>query len=149
MISFFIDPLAIDAGFYAYDYDKKKFNIFLKEYNASLTKLVDFWVKDMQNKRALKLYPFIGIVDSLLKNEKSLLRCGAGHSGYAIRTDGKIVACPIMTWIEIFFSGDLNSNPERSKSISYGRKMYQLRSKSYLWRCLLSHLRLWPEKEIN
>ncbi|HOE92882.1 MAG: 7-carboxy-7-deazaguanine synthase [Candidatus Methanofastidiosum methylothiophilum] len=138
----------IDAGFYAYDYDKKKFSIFLKGYNASITKLVDFWVKDMQNKRVLKLYPFIGIVDSLLKNEKSLLRCGAGHSGYAIRTDGKIVACPIMTWIEDFFSGDLNSNPEDLKVFPIAERCINCEVNHICGgRCLYwSHLRLWPEE---
>jgi len=40
--------------------------------------------------------PFLGIVESILNNEKTLLRCGAGHMGYAISTDGKVVACPIM-----------------------------------------------------
>jgi putative peptide-modifying radical SAM enzyme len=102
----------LDAGFYKSDYDKEKFAVFIEEYNHSISMLLDYWIKDMeQNERVLRLYPFIAIAESILKNEKTKLRCGAGHSGYAITTDRKIVACPIMNCIVDFEAGDLNTSP--------------------------------------
>ena len=40
-----------------------------------------------------------------------MLRCGAGHSGYTITTDSKIVACPIMNNIQDFKAGTLEDSP--------------------------------------
>lgn len=138
----------IDAGFYAHDYDKEKFNSFVKEYNSSITKLIDFWMQQIKHKKVLKLYPFIGIVDSLLKGEKTLLRCGAGHGGYAIRTDGKLTACPIMTWIEDFVSGDLNSDPKGIKKFPIAESCNNCEIKDICGgRCLYwNYLKLWPEE---
>ena len=138
----------IDAGFYAHDYDKEKFSFFVKEYNDSITKLIDFWMFQIKNKKVLKLYPFIGIVDSLLKGEKTLLRCGAGHSGYAIRTDGKLTACPIMTWIEDFVSGDLDSDPKELKKFPIAESCNNCEIKDICGgRCLYwNYLKLWPEE---
>ncbi len=102
----------IDAGFYKFDYNQEKFEKFTKEYNKSMTKLVDWWISEMKNSRVHKLYPFIAIIDSLLKNEPTKLRCGAGQEGYAITTNGKIVACPIMNCITDFEAGSINDNPK-------------------------------------
>jgi len=137
----------IDAGFYAYDYDKEKFSLFVKEYNSSITKLIDYWVSQMRTQKVLKLYPFIGIVESLLKGEKTFLRCGAGHSGYAIRTDGKLVACPIMTWIQDFVCGDLDSDPTELKKFPMAERCKNCEIKNICGgRCLYwQHLKLWPE----
>jgi len=138
----------IDAGFYAHDYDKEKFNSFVKEYNSSITKLIDLWMHQIKHKKVLKLYPFIGIVDSLLKGEKALLRCGAGHSGYAIRTDGKLTACPIMTWIEDFISGNLDSDPKEIKKFPIVESCNNCEIKDICGgRCLYwNYLKLWPEE---
>ena len=138
----------IDAGFYAYDYDKVKFSLFVREYNSSITRLIDYWVGEMKNKKVLKFYPFIGIVNSLLKEEKTLLRCGAGHSGYAIRTDGKLMACPIMTWIGDFIAGDLESNPKDLKQFVMLERCNNCEIKYICGgRCLYwNYLTLWPDE---
>lgn len=105
----------LDMGFYKFDYEKNKIAKFVEEYNKNLTKLVNFWLSEIKRGRTLRFYPFIGIMDSLLKNEKTKLRCGAGHSGYAISTTGKIVACPIMNTIKDFEAGNINSQPSELK----------------------------------
>jgi putative peptide-modifying radical SAM enzyme len=138
----------IDAGFYAYDYDKDKFSLFVKEYNSSITRLIEYWINEMKNKKVLKFYPFVGIVNSLLKEEKTPLRCGAGHSGYAIRTDGKLMACPIMTWIGDFVAGDLDSNPKDLKKFGMAERCNNCGIKYICGgRCLYwNYLTLWPEE---
>jgi len=139
----------IDAGFYKFDFNRDEFEKFVLKYNKSLSKLVDFWVKDMQdNNRVLKLYPLLAVAESFLKKQKELLRCGAGHSGYAITTDGKVVACPIMNCIKDFEAGDLNSNPEDLKKFEIKGKCKKC---NYLdlcgGRCLYwNSANLWPEE---
>jgi len=138
----------LDAGFYKFDFNKKDFEKFVKEYNLNVSKLIDYWIKEMYNGRVLVFYPFIAIIESLLKKEKTLIRCGAGHSGYAITTNGKVVACPIMNCIEDFKAGDLESNPNQLKKFSVSGNCEKC---SYLdlcgGRCLYwNKSNLWPEE---
>ncbi len=106
----------IDAGFFKFDYNKEKFEKFVEEYNQSIKKLINYWLEQMRNGKVIKIYPFIAIINSLLKKELTKFRRGAGYAGYAISTDGKIVACPIMNCIEDFKTGNLDSNPNEMTS---------------------------------
>lgn len=138
----------IDAGFYKFDFDEKKFEKFTEEYNKEIEKLINFWIENLKQGKVLKFYPFLGIIDSLLKNEKTLLRCGAGHSGYAITLDGKIVACPIMNCIKNFEAGNLNDEPKNLKKFSVEEECQKC---GYLdlcgGRCLYANkAQLWPKK---
>jgi putative peptide-modifying radical SAM enzyme len=139
----------LDAGFFKFDFNRGEFEKFVEEYNKSITKLIKFWIKDMKtNKRVLRLYPFVAIIESLLKGEKTKLRCGAGHSGYAITTDGKIVACPIMNNIKDFEAGTLNNKPEELKKFDVGGECLTCDIKDLCGgRCLYwNKAGLWPEE---
>lgn len=138
----------LDAGFYKFDFVEEKFKKFVEEYNKSISKLIDFWIEEMCEGKVLKLYPFIGIMRDTLKNTKTKLRCGAGHSGYAITTNGTITTCPIMNCIKNFYIGDLESNPNKLKEISV---IEPCTSCDYLdlcgGRCLYSnYAKLWPRE---
>lgn len=139
----------IDAGFYAHDYNKKDFSEFVKKYNASVKKLLNFWVSEMNKGRVLKIYPFLGIFETLYYNKKTKLRCGAGYEGYAVTTDGKIAACPIMNNITNFYVGNIgDSNPKKLKQFSPEPPCTEC---SYLnscgGRCLYSNkAKLWSEE---
>jgi len=138
----------LDAGFYKFDFDEKKFSKFVKEYNKSISKLIKYWMKQMPEGKVLKLYPFVGIIDSLIKKEKTLLRCGAGHSGFVITTNGKIVACPIMNNIREFEAGNLNTSPTELKQFEISGKCNKCKI-NYLCggRCLYwNQTNLWPKK---
>jgi uncharacterized protein len=108
----------IDAGFYTQDYNKIKFSRFVEEYNKSIEKLIELWLSKLKEGKVIMLYPFIQIMQDLLLNKKSLLRCGAGHKGYTISTDGNIYACPIAHDIEEFKAGDLNDSPNSLKKFN-------------------------------
>ena len=103
----------------------------------------------MEKGIVLRLYPFLGIMESILKNEPTGLRCGAGHSGYAITTDGKIVACPIMNCIADFYAGNIkNSSPKTLKKFSLSEPCS---SCSYFSLCggrcfYWNKAKLWPKK---
>lgn len=104
----------LDVGFYQSDYEKEQVEKFFTEYNQSLSKLVDWWLKEIKMGRIYRLYPFVGIINPLLDNKDRDkinlgLRCGSGFKGYAISTSGKIVACPIMNNIKDFEAGNINS----------------------------------------
>jgi putative peptide-modifying radical SAM enzyme len=138
----------LDAQFFRFDFNEKQFAKFAEEYNKSISKLIDHWIAEMKIGKVLRLYPFIGIMDSLLKHETSLLRCGAGHSGYAITTSGKIVACPIMNNIEDFQAGSLDSDPRNLKKFDVSGKCLVCSIKDKCGgRCLYANkAELWPEK---
>jgi putative peptide-modifying radical SAM enzyme len=138
----------IDAGFFKFDYNKEKFEEFTKEYNNSISKLIIYWLEQMRKGNVIIIYPFIAIIDSLLKKESTKLRCGAGYAGYAISTDGKVVACPIMNCIEDFKAGNLDSNPNELKKFDIGGNCLKC---NYLnlcgGRCLYwNKAELWPKQ---
>jgi uncharacterized protein len=136
----------IDAGFYKFDFQEERFKKFVEEYNKSISKLIDYWINEIKKGNVLRLYPFIGIVNSLIKNEKTKLRCGSGHSNYTITTNGNLVACPIMGCVKNFYCGNLESN--KLKKIFVGEPCT---SCYYLnicgGRCLYSNkAKLWPSE---
>ncbi|VVB74494.1 7-carboxy-7-deazaguanine synthase [Candidatus Tiddalikarchaeum anstoanum] len=107
----------LDAGFFP-DYNEKKFGKWMAKYNREIKRLINWWVNEMKNGKVYKIYPFIGVVKSLLKNEKKKLRCGAGHSQYAITTNGDIYACPVIAGIKEFKVGDIfRSDPVSLKKV--------------------------------
>jgi len=136
----------LDAGFYKCDFNEVEFSKFVRKYNASVSKLIDFWISEMRVGRVLRFYPFIAIVNSLLSGEKSKLRCGAGHSGYAICTDGKVVACPIMNCVDEFKCGDLDSDIDELKKIDIGGRCIDCSVRDLCGgRCLYwNKAELWP-----
>lgn len=136
----------IDAGFYEFDFDYGKIKIFVEEYNKSITKLVNYWVENIKRGRVLKIYPFLGIFESLYFGKKTKLRCGAGYANYTITTNGKIVACPIMNNIKNFQCGNLDSNELKDINV-----IEPCSSCEYLdicgGRCLYSnYAKLWPKE---
>ncbi|NVM03891.1 MAG: TIGR04084 family radical SAM/SPASM domain-containing protein [Candidatus Helarchaeota archaeon] len=80
-------------------------------YNPQITRLINDWLGTMKmEQRVLKLYPFIAIMESLLKDEHSKLRCGSGWIWFNINTDGIISACPVCSEFEIFQVGNINTS---------------------------------------
>jgi uncharacterized protein len=139
----------IDAGFYKSDFDKKDFKKFVRLYNSSIDKLLNFWIEYMKSRgRVLKLYPFLGVFDSLYYDKKMKLQCGSGYANYTISTDGKLLACPIMSGMKDFYCGDLNTPKKEIKEI-YVKEPCTFCD--YLeicgGRCLYSnYAKLWPEE---
>jgi putative peptide-modifying radical SAM enzyme len=108
----------LDAGFYKNDYENRNFKDFVSRYNKEVKELADFWVDEIREGNVLRIYPFLGIFESLYHNKKENLRCGSGHSNYTIATNGKISVCPIMHDATAFQAGDIwKSSPENLKKI--------------------------------
>lgn len=139
----------LDMGFYESDYDKIQVKSFVEKYNKEVSDLIHFWIDEMKKGRVLKIYPFLGLFESLYDRTSTKLRCGSGYANYTITTDGKIVACPITGGINDFCVGDINSNnPGSLKEISVGEPCT---SCDYLnlcgGRCLYSNqAKLWPKE---
>jgi uncharacterized protein len=105
----------LNAGFWKNDFARRDFKEWSQEsYNPGTIKLVKFWVDNMKKEGiVLKLYPLLGVAQSLLSGEeKSLLRCGGGWINYAIQTDGYIVPCPTMWGMKNYYLGHIrDANP--------------------------------------
>lgn len=139
----------IDAGFYKFDFDEKKFSDFIDKYNKSISKLIEYWMEEMRKGNILELYPFVALINSMLENTTTKLRCGSGYSNYTIITNGNLVACPIMGSVRNFYCGDLDS--KELKKIFVGEPCT---SCGYLnicgGRCLYSnYAKLWPKEGGN
>jgi len=113
----------LNAGFWN-DFDRRNFKEWSeKSYNPGICRLVKFWVDQMEKRGVvLRLYPFLGVAQSLLfGEEKALLRCGAGWINYAIQTDGHIVPCPSMWGMRDFYLGHVSTaDPLKLRKVFVG-----------------------------
>jgi len=113
----------LDAGFWKNDFPKRPFAKWVEEnYNPGIRQLVKFWVDFMEREgKVLRLYPFLGVTQSLLKGEKSLLRCGSGWINYSIQTDGHIIPCPIMNGMKDYYLCHIhNAHPLKLRKVYVG-----------------------------
>ena len=110
----------LNAGFWENDYAKRGFKHWSENsYIPDLERLTHFWVDQMENKGVVhKLYPFLGIAQSLLHEKSSLLRCGSGWINYAIQTDGTIIPCPTMWGMKKYYISHIhNADPLKLEQI--------------------------------
>ena len=110
----------LDAGFWKNDFAKRPFEKWVKkEYVPGIQRLARFWVDQMEKAgKVLKLYPFVGLMQSFLRGERSLLRCGSGWINYSILTDGTISPCPVMGGMKDFYLGDVfSADPRRLRKV--------------------------------
>ncbi len=101
----------LNAGFWA-DSDRRDWKRWVEEsYIPGLRRLAEWWVDWMEERgEVLRLYPLLGMTKSLLDGERCWLRCGAGHSNYAIQTDGRIVPCPAMWGMRDYYLGSIETS---------------------------------------
>jgi uncharacterized protein len=112
----------LNAGFWK-DFDRRNFGTWLqKSYNPGVKKLCKYWIDQMEKTNTVpRLYPFLGIADSFLNGEKTLLRCGSGCTNYTIQTDGNIIPCPAMWGMKKHYIGNiLESSPTKLRQIHVG-----------------------------
>jgi len=102
----------LDALFWQNDYPKREFSKWVHDsYNPRVRNLVKQWVKQMRdNGNVWRLYPFIGVTNSSLRDEPSKLRCGAGWCVFNIQTDGHITPCPVMAGMKDYYLGNITED---------------------------------------
>ena len=114
----------LDAGFWKKDFKKRHFKEWVEtSYNPQIKNLVAFWVDTMETYgKVLRLYPLLGVMQSLLLGEESSLRCGSGWANYSIQTDGHIIPCPAMNGMKDYYLGHIqDSNPLHLKQVYVGQ----------------------------
>jgi uncharacterized protein len=142
----------LDALFWQNDFPKRHFsNWASKNYNPRLRKLIRVWLKRMrEHGEVLRLYPLLGVVQSLLLNEPSQLRCGAGWCLFNIQTDGSITPCPVMAGLKNFYLGNIRETRLESlkDAVSVSAPCDQCSILSICGgRCLYANVtKLWGEK---
>jgi putative peptide-modifying radical SAM enzyme len=138
----------IDASF-GPDYARRNFGRWAKEsYNPGITRLANLWISEMKKGKMMRLYPFLGVMNSLLDGKASRLRCGAGWAHYAIQTDGNIAPCPVMAGMKRYYAGNLDSNPNMLKQFDVSGPCDSCKIRGLCGgRCLFSNAHgFWPEK---
>ncbi len=89
----------------------KDLDKWIENYNNGITKLVNDWLKYMQDHGKVKgIVPFIGIFRNILNNTKTTLPCQAGLTSFAIRTDGALTVCPLPPEYDFSVVGHLNKD---------------------------------------
>ena len=115
----------LNAGFWGNDYARRDFKRWSEtNYIPRLKRLAGFWVDEMEQKGIVhKLYPFLGIANSLLFHEEpSLMRCGGGWINYAVQTDGYIIPCPTMWGMRDYYVGHIaTEDPLKLRKIFVGK----------------------------
>jgi uncharacterized protein len=116
----------LNAGFWGNDFQRRKFEQWTKtSYIPGVKRLAQFWVDKMEKEGVvLKIYPLLGIAESLLNDEKNcLMRCGGGWINYAIQTNGYIMPCPTMWGMKKYYLGHIkNANPLQLPKILVNQK---------------------------
>ena len=112
----------LNALFWQNDRSRRRFAGWVAEsYNPGISRLVSEWLRVMREEgKVTMLYPFVDVMQSLLKGEKSLLRCGAGWAEYNVQTDGHISPCPVMSGMKDFYAGDIGMSPADLKKVLIG-----------------------------
>lgn len=100
----------LNAGFWGNDFKRRNFEEWTKtSYIPGVNEIVRYWVDQMeQTGKVLKLYPILGIANSLLHGETdALMRCGSGWINYSIQMDGQIIPCPTMWGMKAYYAGHI------------------------------------------
>ena len=72
------------------------FDGWVKEsYNPGIARLVNDWVRVMEDGTVEGIVPFLPVVHTLLTGKPSRLRCGSGIDTFVIHVDGSVGVCPI------------------------------------------------------
>lgn len=121
-------------------------------YNPGISKLASDFVENLKSEkpRILGIAPFLGLLYSFYKGEKSKLRCGSGISAFNVQTGGIITACPIACeYDELAKIEDPNFDPEKLRN-RVEVKNYCPKCEIYEdcgGRCLYANKNLWWEEE--
>ncbi len=102
----------LDAQFWMADYFERDFKSWaITKYNPQIKNLIDWWISKMEKEnKVLMIYPFIGIVNSILFKDYTPMKCGAGHSLLGIQTNGDVVSCPITAGYTPFKMGNIRNS---------------------------------------
>nr|MDO8088167.1 TIGR04084 family radical SAM/SPASM domain-containing protein [Candidatus Sigynarchaeum springense] len=81
-------------------------------YYPGVDHLLADWIERIERDHAVRLiYPFNGLVKTMLSGLPAKLHCGCGHQYFNICTDGKITACPVSSdFYRIFQMGTIQEN---------------------------------------
>ncbi len=98
----------IDAQFWQNDFNPHIFTKWVEEsYGPGLLHLIHKWAEQLSKGRVIRIYPFLGVMETLLQGGEAGLRCGAGWAQYTIQTDGTIVPCPSMVGFKAYYLGNI------------------------------------------
>jgi len=142
----------LDANMW-HDYEKRNFSTWSKKYNADVSKLANYWATKLTQGKVLRLYPFMGVMDSLLYGTTYFLRCGSGVGNFTILPNGKISSCPIMSGVRKYYLGNIKTTNPKKLPFKLTVNAPCISCDDFELcggRCLYSNLNpVWPKKGIS
>lgn len=98
----------LDAQFWQSGFNPEAYTRWIEEsYGPGLLRLIHLWADQIATGRVLRIYPFLGVMETLLQGGEAGLRCGSGWAQYTIQTDGTIVPCPSMVGLKAYYLGNI------------------------------------------
>ena len=139
----------LDAQFWRSDYDPKGFSQWVRSsYRPRLLNVIEEWVKRMETKRqVLRIYPFLGVTETLLTGLPPGLRCGSGWAQLTVQTNGALAACPAMLGMKRYYFGSIRCGVQIGNASALGSPCSSCRTlKLCGGRCLYANItKLWNE----
>lgn len=74
----------------------KDFGEWIERYKSGITRLAKLFEKNLNEGRVLGIVPFLGVLGAMIFEPNPSPPCGSGSESFAITTDGRIVACPVV-----------------------------------------------------
>ncbi|AKG90781.1 putative peptide-modifying radical SAM enzyme, AF0577 family [Geoglobus ahangari] len=85
----------------------RDFEGWIEDYKTGITKLARLFEEEMAHGRVLGIVPFLGVLSAMIFDKNPSPPCGSGSESFAITTDGRIVACPVVADLPWNTAGNL------------------------------------------
>ncbi|WP_457591109.1 TIGR04084 family radical SAM/SPASM domain-containing protein [Geoglobus sp.] len=124
----------------------RDFEGWIEDYKRGITRLAALFERNLEDGRVLGIVPFLGVLSAMLFEPNPSPPCGSGSESFAITTDGRIVACPVVADLSWNQAGNIEVGVTREVGV-----IDPCPGCRYFWvcggRCLFSNReRLWGEE---
>ncbi len=83
------------------------FNGWMEDYMHGIERLSNLFMSEMKRGNVLGIVPFLGVLKAMIFERNESPPCGSGINSFAITTDGRIVACPVIADLDWNHCGDI------------------------------------------
>ncbi len=95
----------------------RDFDGWMLDYSSGVSRLTDRFIYELKNGKVLRIVPFLGVLKAMLFESNSPPPCESGRESFAVTTDGRIVACPVVADLEWNWCGDIWNGISRKVEI--------------------------------
>ncbi|WP_456368804.1 TIGR04084 family radical SAM/SPASM domain-containing protein [Geoglobus sp.] len=89
------------------------FDGWLERYKSGISELAVFFERSLERGDVPGIVPFLGVLSAMIFEPHASPPCGSGSESFAITTDGRIVACPVVSDLSWNHAGNLREGVTR------------------------------------